>query len=350
MHDGAGIAARPARTDRLALALEPDALALPAEGRVLALGAEPSAFYRTLDPDRLLCEQPRRPSHDALAAEGLAVTPDASGEGGPFALVIVTLPRQRAEAFGLVARALGHLAPGGRLVLNGAKADGVDTVIRAVAAAIPLGASLPKAHGKVAWFERPGGELPATVATWAEGARPRRNAEGFLTAPGLFSPEHVDPGSARLAAQLDARLAGRVADLGAGWGWLAARALAGSPAITALDLYEADARALACARENVRDPRAGFHWADVARLGRPGEPYDWVVTNPPFHRTRTPEPALGIAFIDAAARLLKPTGRLVLVANRQLPYEAALGRAFRSHTTLAEDPAYKVILAERPRR
>ena len=78
----------------------------------------------------------------------------------------------------------------------------------------------------------------------------------------------------------------------------------------------------------LRDPDipVGYHWIDVAR-GVPAR-YDAVVCNPPFHLGRDPDPALGIAFIRAAAAALVPGGRLWLVANRRLPYEAALGAAF----------------------
>ena len=83
----------------------------------------------------------------------------------------------------------------------------------------------------------------------------------------MFSPDGVDPGSRRLAEAFAGRLKGRVADLGAGWGWLAQAALARCPEIAELDLYEAEALALDAARANVTDPRARFHWTDVARLG-----------------------------------------------------------------------------------
>jgi 16S rRNA (guanine1207-N2)-methyltransferase len=178
---------------------------------------------------------------------------------------------------------------------------------------------------------------------------PARNAEGFLTAPGMFSPERADPGSRRLAATLEGRLKGRVADLGAGWGWLAQAALSGSPAISEIDLYEAEALALDAARANVADPRARFHWSDVTRLGARVPPYDAVIANPPFHQGRAAEASLGAGFIAAAARILKPSGQFLMVANRQLPYEAVVAAAFRRSEKLAEDGSYKVILAERPR-
>ena len=74
-----------------------------------------------------------------------------------------------------------------------------------------------------------------------------------------------------------------------------------------------------------------------------------MIANPPFHQGRAAEPDLGAAFIAAAARILKPSGRLLLVANRQLPYEAALAAALPpAGEKLSEDGAYKVFAAERP--
>ncbi len=141
-----------------------------------------------------------------------------------------------------------------------------------------------------------------------------------------------------------------MADLGAGWGWLARTALERNPGIAALDLHEAELIALDAARTNVPDARARFHWSDVARLGKAAGPCDAVIMNPPFHQGRAAEPDLGIAFIAAATRMLKPQGRLTLVANRQMPYEAALEAGFRRWAKLGEAGGYKLLEAEGPRR
>jgi len=287
-----------------------------------------------------------RPTVEALESAGVPVAAEAEG---PAAMAVVVLTRSRAESLGNVARALALLGLGGTLVVTGGKVEGVDAIARQVGAALPLAGTYIKAHGRVFWLERPVA-LPPAVAGWAEAAAPRRNAEGFVTAPGMFSPDHADPGSHHLAALLPGRLKGRVADLGAGWGWLAAAALAACPAVTELDLHEAEAMALDAARRNVTDPRARFHWTDVARLRAGPLRYDAVIANPPFHQGRAAEPALGAAFIAAAARILKPDGRLLLVANRQLPYEAPLAVAFRHVERIGEDRTYKVLAANRPVR
>lgn len=332
--------------DRLALAVQTGGLLLPDAGRVVVLRAEPGAFLDLVPPARLACEQTFRPLHDALVAEDRPVALRVEGEA---AAVVVMVTRSRPETLGNVTRGLAMLPPGGLLVLSGAKADGVDGVARLVAAVAPPEGTYVKAHGRVVWLRRPDA-LPDVVAAWQAAAAPARNADGFLSAPGMFSPDHVDPGSRQLAPVLAGRLSGRVADLGAGWGWLAVAALAANPGLVELDLHEAEALALDAARTNVTDPRARFHWTDVARLAGGGPACDWVIANPPFHQGRAAEPALGAAFITAAARILKPGGRFLMVANRQLPYEAPLTAAFRHWEKLEEHGGYKIFLADRPKR
>ena len=335
-----------ANVDRLALAFQSGVVALPAAGDVLVLRAAPSPFLDLVPPERLRCVQSFRPIHDALAGRGHPVSAKAEG---PAAMVVVNLTRSRAENLGMIARGLEILPPGGRLVVAGAKADGVESLIRQLARVLPAEGAFVKAHGRVVWLTRPE-VLPAAVADWGAQAAPARNAEGFVTVPGVFSPERADAGSRQLAAAVAGRLSGRVADLGAGWGWLAQAVLAENPKITELDLYEAEAMALDAARANVADGRARFHWADATGLGQGVPPYDAVVSNPPFHQGRAAEPDIGAAFIVAAARILKPGGRLWLVANRQLPYEATLAAAFKHWERRSEDGLYKVFEAERPRR
>jgi 16S rRNA (guanine1207-N2)-methyltransferase len=162
----------------------------------------------------------------------------------------------------------------------------------------------------------------------------------------VFSADGPDPGSQCLDAALPDRLPPCVAELGAGWGWLASRLLA-RPGLEELHLIEADHDALDCARENLDDPRLRFHWADATAFA-PERQFDAVVTNPPFHRDRAGDPGLGAAFIGAAARMLAPQGVLWLVANRHLPYEAALAAAFREVEERPGTSAFKVYRAARP--
>ncbi len=327
------------RAARLALALREEGLTLPEAGAICVLGPRAGDDLSLLPRERAQLVQGFRPDHDALSRAGWQVAPRL--EEGRFAASIVCLPRAREEAHDLIARAVSQTD--GPVIVDGQKTEGADAVLRACRARAGVAGVVSKGHGKLFWMPAP---APEAFADWQ--AQPRRLEGGFVTRPGVFSADGPDPGSMLLAGALPARLPPRIADLGAGWGWLAAQILT-RDGVEELHLVEAGFEALDCARENIRDPRARFHWADATRFdGAAG--LDAVVMNPPFHTGRKGDPALGVAFIDAAARLLGPQGRLWMVANRHLPYEAALAAAFRRHEEIAGSSAFKVHLAQGPRK
>lgn len=285
-----------------------------------------------------------RPDHDRIVAAGGRVALDtAPGQAG---LAVVCLPRNRTEGLGRIAQALEALAPGGILFVDGQKTDGIDAALKKLRRVLAVSGTASKAHGKIAWAHRPD-PLPPRLAEWRANTAPSLNTDGFQTAPGMFSADGIDPASALLIAHLPSDASGLAADLGAGWGALSAALLASAPGLTGLDLIEADHAALQAAQANVTDTRARFHWADATRWG--GGPYDLIIANPPFHVARTAEPSLGQAFIRTAANLLRPKGRLLMVANRQLPYEASFEAAFLTWSPLTTTTHYKILTATRPR-
>ena len=111
--------------------------------------------------------------------------------------------------------------------------------------------------------------------------------------------------------------------------------------MTAIDLIDAEHRALEAARSNVTDARATFHWLDLAAEAPPTT-YRAIVCNPPFHAGRASDPALGQSMIVAAARALAPGGRFYMVANRGLPYEPLLKANFARFETLADNNKFRV--------
>lgn len=311
-------------------------LSLP-EGRLAALRPRAGVDLRALGAARVHVVQGFRPDHDAFAAQGFetGVAPE-----GTYDAAVVFAPRAKDEARLWVARAASLLPPGAPLVVDGAKTDGVDALLRECRARAEVGGLVSKAHGKAFWMPNPGADA---FAGWdAPGGGP----EGFATAPGAFSAGAVDRGSRLLADALPDALPGRVADLGAGWGYLSARALA-REGVEEMHLVEAEWDALEAARRNLPDPRARFHWADATAF-EPEARFDHVLSNPPFHRGRDADPRLGQAFVAAAARVVAPRGRFWCVANRHLPYERAFKDAFAEHQEVAGDAAFKVILATRP--
>ena len=329
---------------RLALAVDQGGLALPAEGPILVLHPRAGMALDPLPQDRALLIQPFRPDHDAFAAAGWQLDWQLPEDAG-FTAALVCLPRAKRLAQALIAAAVARTD--GVVVVDGAKTDGADSLMREVRKRAALDGSLSKSHGRIFWFRTDAEGFDRNAfADWAAPADQR--VDGFLTAPGVFSADGIDPASRLLADSLPKHLGAHIADLGAGWGYLASRLLA-DDRIQTLDLVEADRVALGCAMQNIDDARARFHWADATRF-KSDRPLDAVVTNPPFHTGRAAEPELGRAFIEAAARLLSPHGQLWLVANRHLPYEAALEACFAETGEVAGDTRFKVLRAARPRR
>lgn len=294
--------------------------------------------YSDLPADRILAYQPFKPHYDAL----MRSFPTVADMPSDAAMAIVHVTRSRDESLGLIAGAWAALDTGGWLIVDGDKSNGIDGIWKALRTVLPGAQQDSKAHGRVIWAQKSDAVLP----DWQNALAHRVNADGFVTTAGVFSEAAADKGSAALAAHLDGVLSGKGADFGAGWGWLSQELLRKNGAVTALDMIEADARALDCARENVADPRARFVWGDATQ--QPGT-YDFIVTNPPFHLGRKPDPSLGRAFISAAARALSPKGVLWLVANRQLAYEDTLNSAFGAVDAMSQSGGFKVIRARKPR-
>ena len=325
------------RSERLSLALEDGAVSLPPEGCILVLRPRAGDDLSALGRDRVQVVTGFRPDHDAFADLGYAV---ATAPDRGYAAALVCLPRARDLARALLAEASARVVPGGPVLVDGQKTDGIESVWRELrdAGASP-GAPLSKAHGKIFSFA-----AGIDLGAWA--AQDRQIDGGFVTRPGVFSADGPDAASALLAAALPEKLPPRVADLGAGWGYLA-RAILARPGVTECHLIEAEAEALDCARRNVTDPRARFHWADATRF-RPDRAFDAVVCNPPFHTGREADPGLGIAFLRAAAGMLTTSGTLWLVANRHLPYEPVLAELFREHEDRGGDSRFRLYRASRP--
>jgi 16S rRNA (guanine1207-N2)-methyltransferase len=325
------------RSARLEMALEGGLFPVPAEGRVAVIRPRVGDDLAGLPKDRVEVVTGFRPDYDWFAGRGYKVAERAEA---PYAAAVVCVPRARAQARALIAMAASLVVPGGPVAVDGQKTDGVDAALKELRGRVALSEVLSKAHGKIAVFPAGPG-----LEDWA--CAPAE-VDGFRTVAGVFSADGIDRGSALLAAALPAEMKGKVADFGAGWGYLS-RAVLARAGVKECHLVEAEADALDCARVNVVDARAEFHWADATTVRLP-KLMEHVVMNPPFHAGRDADPALGLAFIAAAARALAPDGVLWLVANRHLPYDRALGSLFREVQEIGGDSAFRVTRAAHPVR
>ncbi len=326
--------------DTLTLPFEKGLLDLPAgTPGGLFLNARPLNTHNLNWQNLLTCEQGQRADFVALGSANFKVYPSLKDAGFECALVLCG-KHKRLNEMNLV-RASAATREGGMIVVAGDKTAGIAPLRKFVSKFCEIEGSLSKHHAVVFWFRNP-------EKTGVLGIEPHQSLEGFETAPGMFSPDNIDAGSKLLATFLEKRIGGNVADFGAGWGYLSREILEKGRTLHHLDLYESDWASLEAAKLNVTSEttRLGFHWHDL--LSEPvTRSYDWIIMNPPFHSDRPAEPAIGQTFIKVASRALRKGGRLLMVANRNLPYENALTTGFSSHQRLSEDQGFKVIQAIR---
>jgi 16S rRNA (guanine1207-N2)-methyltransferase len=323
--------------ETLLMPFERGEIAIPP--RALFLGAEVHPAFGEWPP--VTGWQPFKPLAVEWEKAGHA---RVDAPGGTWPVVLLLPGKSRDEALAAFATAYDLLENGGTLVVAMANLAGAQRFEKELERAAGKIVSLQKHKCRAFHAVKDGGWDAALLAEWRQLGEPRE-VDGFTVEAGIFSADHIDPGSALLAEHLPKNLRGRVADLGAGWGYLSRIALEKNPDLKEVHLFEADARALDCARKNLTDPRCHFHWHDVA-AGLPDK-FENVVMNPPFHSGQSTDIGLGRAFVRSAAASLRMGGRIFLVANRQLPYEAELDELGLVWRKPVEDATYKLLFAEK---
>lgn len=319
-----------------------DGLAVP--GRALFLGAEPHPALQGWP--EITGWQPLKPRADAWDAAGFPRSDQPPA--GTWPLVLILPGKSRDETFAWFALARERLAPGGRIIAAMPNTAGAGRFEKEFSQATGTIESLQKHKCRAFHAVEDGSWNEELFQKWRALGNPREiPGTHFLTQAGIFSSDHIDPGSQLLADHLPPQLHGTIADLGAGWGFLSDAALLRCPKIKHIDLFEADSRALDCARNNLahHERELAFHWHDVT-TGLPGT-YDAIIMNPPFHTGQATDVDLGRAFLARAIAALKRGGKLLLVANRQLPYEAVLEVAGLGWRKAAEDKTYKLLFADK---
>jgi len=334
--------------DTLFLPLAEGAIDWPANGPALFLRARAGDALDDIARDKLVCEQSFKPAHDALLRAGFRMREDHTSS--PLTLVLP--PRQREESRALLARALQETAQGGIVMAAVSNTEGAKTIegdLKALAGHI---SSQSKNKCRVFWATVDAARNDkALIDEWAQLDAPRPIENGrFTSRPGLFAWDHIDGGSKLLADHLPNTFKGKMADLGGGFGYLSDEVLTKNPAVTHLDVIEAEGRAVEMARLNLEKygARATCHWLDATKALP--DTYDAIISNPPFHVTdRADRHDVGKAFITSAARTLTSGGQLWIVANRHLPYEETLEAAFKHVTVVAQNNFYKVFKAVGPK-
>lgn len=274
-------------------------------------------------------------------------------------VVAIRIPHEKLALLQLLSDAWSTLRVGGRCVIAGATNEGAKSAARLLELLFGASQVLASESGFRVVSAVKRHEVAPSVE---EFSHPLLKHDAFnrvdvtlrgmplalFTRPGVFSWEHLDEATEILAEQMLVDQGAEVLDLGCGSGALGvvASRLSGSGRVTMVD---ADSEAVRSAEQSaiaaaLPDFRAIT--SDIAHAVR-DQRFDVVVSNPPFHVGKATALNVPLQFMRDAFHVLRPGGRVLLVANRTLPYEAALTELFGTMRTVHDGKRFKVLAATR---
>jgi len=265
--------------------------------------------------------------------------------------VLLRLPREKAR-FEMVLHALAAgLDPAARLWVVGEKRAGINSAPSRLVQRFDRVAKLDTAR-HCALYEA-SAPLPATAFDLDDYAEDQTiealgQSLSLCSLPGVFAHGRVDPGTALLLQALEPlAIRGRVLDFACGNGVIGLALLAREPTLD-LTLLDTSALALEASRRSLR--RNGLQARLLASdgLAEAVGAFDWIVSNPPFHRGVDNDLDIAAGFFARAGTFLRRDGRIVVVFNRHLPYARWMRERFRNVEPLVQGREFTVMMASEP--
>ncbi|TNE60100.1 MAG: class I SAM-dependent methyltransferase [Alphaproteobacteria bacterium] len=272
---------------------------------------------------------------------GGAALPTPWPEGGPYASVILRLPKSKSELQLALAMAHAVLAEQGKLFLYGSNDEGIKSAPNHLAPYFDRPVTeLTKGKGRII-RAAPTAEKKTTLADWREEVVMETPAGTFtlVSYPGLFAHGRLDAGTETLLTHMP-KTEGpvNVLDYGCGTGVIARALLAQNPEAR-LTLFDNDVLALEAAKENVpqADALLGSKLFDLGAAK-----FDLILSNPPFHVGKDQDFSALEDLCSQAPKHLARGGKLRMVVQRTAPVAKWLEASFSSSSVVAENKSFRI--------
>lgn len=270
---------------------------------------------------------------------------------GDEGLVVLHLAREKERLAMLLHALAAQMNPDTRLWLVGENRAGIKSAPGSLERVFGRVTTLDKAR-HCGLFEAsqpldvPSFSLARYLRDWSVGYAGQ--VVRLRTLPGVFAHGRLDAGTALLLELLEElQPGGPILDFGCGSGVVGV-ALRVASSMAAPTLLDSSALALESCRESLRANGVDGRLLPSDGLAEVRSRFDWIVSNPPFHRGVRNHLDVAATFIRRAGTVLTEGGSMVVVFNRHLPYLAWLQQAFAEVQRLAQNTDFTVALACRP--
>ncbi|WOX05431.1 class I SAM-dependent methyltransferase [Microbulbifer pacificus] len=292
------------------------------------------------------------------AAEALGISArfndfELASSGEKYSRIVYPVSKEKAAVHHVINSAVETLLDGGELLLLGEKSSGIKTYAQKAAARLGCVKQLQK-HGNDylsinrLYEANTGAALDDSNYT---SLRQPDALGGLWSKPGLFGWNKIDVGSALLASELreflptDKNTEVRIVDLGCGYGYLSAQAVALATAPEQLHIRASDnnAAAILTCRENFQALNIhGSVSAGDAGSEIESSSADFLICNPPFHQGFQVEGDLTERFLQQAARILRAGGQALFVVNEFIPVSRKAEGIFQKVEPLSREKGFCV--------
>ncbi len=195
-------------------------------------------------------------------------------------------------------------------------------------------ATISKEHDKTCNFD---------LNDWLKWYQFEHEGESITVAslPGVFSANELDAGTKLLLDNLPKTLSGDVLDFACGAGVIGCAVAKRYPKVR-LTLVDVSALALHCATLTLERNSIEAKIVASDGLSNVNGRFDFVLTNPPFHTGIQTDYSVTERFIMELKTRLNKNAKLVLVANRFLPYPELINKSLGKVTTTAQTSKFNL--------